>query len=169
MVFLLGASGYIGQAFGKEMIQRGIPFRTISRKEINLADHRFLVAALRKEKPKFVINAAGFTGKPNVDACENQRGETITGNVTLAQTVAQACHEVGIMLGFVSSGCIYTGAKVRREPGRWKTCSPNLWCPSYWTSDQTGQRDLPRLTNPTSASPTTTAVFIAGQRLWQRR
>jgi dTDP-4-dehydrorhamnose reductase len=119
MVFLLGASGYIGQAFGKEMIQRGIPFRTISRKEINLADHRFLVAALRKEKPKFVINAAGFTGKPNVDACENQRGETITGNVTLAQTVAQACHEVGIMLGFVSSGCIYTGAKVRRECGTW--------------------------------------------------
>jgi dTDP-4-dehydrorhamnose reductase len=78
-----------------------------------------LRAAFQKEKPEFVINAAGFTGKPNVDACENQRGETITGNVTLAQTVAQACHEVGIMLGFVSSGCIYTGAKVRRECGTW--------------------------------------------------
>jgi dTDP-4-dehydrorhamnose reductase len=119
MVFLLGASGYVGQAFGKELTQRGIPFRTISRKEIHLADHRFLVAALQKEKPEFVINAAGFTGKPNVDACENQRGETIAGNVTLAQTVAQACHDVGIMLGFVSSGCIYTGAKVQRECGTW--------------------------------------------------
>jgi len=119
MVFLLGASGYVGQAFGKELTQRGIPFRAISRKEINLADHRFLGAALRKEKPKFVINAAGFTGKPNVDACENQRGETIAGNVTLAQTVAQACHDVGIMLGFVSSGCIYTGAKVQQECKTW--------------------------------------------------
>jgi dTDP-4-dehydrorhamnose reductase len=119
MVFLLGGSGYVGQAFGKELTQRGIPFRTISRKEIHLADHRSLAAALRKEKPKFVINAAGFTGKPNVDACENQRGETIAGNVTLAQTVAQACDDVGIMLGFVSSGCIYTGAKVRQECGTW--------------------------------------------------
>ena len=119
MVFLLGASGYIGQAFGKEMIQRGIPFRPVSRKEINYADYRVLRVALQKEKPEFVINAGGFTGKPNVDACENQRGETIAGNVTLAQTVAQACEAAGVRLGYVSSGCIYTGAKVRRECGTW--------------------------------------------------
>ena len=84
MVFLLGASGYIGQAFGKEMTQRGIPFRPVARKEINYADYRVLRATLQKEKPEFVINAGGFTGKPNVDACENQLGETIAGNVTLA-------------------------------------------------------------------------------------
>ena len=119
MVFLLGASGYIGQAFGKEMIQRGIPFRPVSRKEINYADYRVLRATLQKEKPEFVINAGGFTGKPNVDACENQRGETIAGNVTLAQTVAQACDAAGVRLGYVSSGCIYAGAKVRRECGTW--------------------------------------------------
>ena len=119
MVFLLGASGYIGQAFEKEMIQRGIPFRPVSRKEINYSDYRVLRATLQKEKPEFVINAAGFTGKPNVDACENQRGETIAGNVTLAQTVAQACDAARVRLGFVSSGCIYAGVKVRRECGTW--------------------------------------------------
>jgi dTDP-4-dehydrorhamnose reductase len=119
MIFLLGASGYIGQAFGKEMIQRGIPFRPASRKEINYGDYRVLRAALQKEKPEFVINAAGFTGKPNVDACESRRGETIVGNVILAQTVAQACEAAGVRLGFVSSGCVYTGAKVRRECGTW--------------------------------------------------
>jgi dTDP-4-dehydrorhamnose reductase len=119
MVFLLGASGYIGQAFGKELTQRGIPFRPVSRKEVNYADYRVLRATLQKEKPEFVINAGGFTGKPNVDACENQRGETIAGNVTLAQTVAQACDAAGVRLGFVSSGCIYAGAKVRRECGTW--------------------------------------------------
>ena len=119
MVFLLGASGYIGQAFGKEMIQRGIPFRPVSRKEINYADYRVLRATLQKEKPEFVIYAGVFTVKPTVDACENQRGETIAGNVTLAQTVAQACDAAGVRLGFVSSGCIYAGAKVRRECGTW--------------------------------------------------
>jgi dTDP-4-dehydrorhamnose reductase len=119
MVFLLGSSGYIGQAFSQELAQRGIPFRPISRQEINYADYRSLRTTLQKEEPEFVINAAGFTGKPNVDACENQKGETVAGNVTLAQTVAQACDAAGIRLGFVSSGCIYTGAKVRKECGTW--------------------------------------------------
>ena len=119
MVFLLGASGYIGQVFAKELTQRGITFRPISRKELNYADYRALRTALQKDKPEFVINAAGFTGKPNVDACENQQGETIAGNVTLAQTVAQACDVLGIGLGYVGSGCIYTGAKVRKECGNW--------------------------------------------------
>lgn len=74
MVILLGATGYIGQAFDKELSQRKIPFRAVSRKEFNYADYRVLRSALQKDKPEFVINAAGFTGKPNVDACENQKG-----------------------------------------------------------------------------------------------
>jgi len=119
MVFLLGASGYIGQAFATELSRRGMAYQPISRKEINYADFRALRGVLFREKPEFVINAAGFTGKPNVDACENQRGETVVGNVSLAQTVAQACDAAGVPLGFVSSGCIYTGAKVRRECGTW--------------------------------------------------
>ena len=119
MVFLLGASGYIGQAFAKELSARKIPFTPLSRRQLDYTNFRTLRGALLKTKPDFVINAAGFTGKPNVDACENQKGETVAGNVTLAQTVAQACDAAGIKLGFVSSGCIYTGAKVRRECGTW--------------------------------------------------
>jgi dTDP-4-dehydrorhamnose reductase len=119
MVFLLGASGYIGQAFANELSHQKIPFTPLSRREIDYANFRTLRAALLKTKPDFVVNAAGFTGKPNVDACENQKGETVAGNVTLAQTVAQACDAAGVRLGFVSSGCIYTGAKVRQESGAW--------------------------------------------------
>jgi dTDP-4-dehydrorhamnose reductase len=119
MVILLGASGYIGQAFAKELSDRKIPFTPLSRRQLDYTNFRILRGALLKTKPDFVINAAGFTGKPNVDACENQKGETVAGNVTLAQTVAQACDVAGIKLGFVSSGCIYTGAKVRQESGAW--------------------------------------------------
>ena len=119
MIWILGASGYIGEAFASEANKRKLGHRSVLRKELNYADFRTLLAALRKEKPDCVINAAGFTGKPNVDACENQKGETVAGNVSLAQTVATACDVAGIKLGFVSSGCIYTGAKVRRECGSW--------------------------------------------------
>jgi dTDP-4-dehydrorhamnose reductase len=119
MIWILGASGYIGEAFVAEAKKRKLDYRSVSRHELDYTDFRTLLGALKKEKPDFVVNAAGFTGKPNVDACENQKAETVAGNVTLAQTVATACDNAGIKLGFVSSGCIYTGAKVRRECGTW--------------------------------------------------
>ena len=119
MIWILGASGYIGEAFVAEAKKRKLDYRSVSRRNLDYTDFQTLLGALKKEKPDFVVNAAGFTGKPNVDACENQKGETVVGNVTLAQTVATACDVAGIKLGFVSSGCIYTGAKVKRECGTW--------------------------------------------------
>jgi dTDP-4-dehydrorhamnose reductase len=76
---------------------------------------------LRWHQPKLVIHCGGFTGKPNVDACETLRTETVLGNVVLAQTVAQACEAAGVRLAAISSGCIYTGAKVQGEDGSWTT------------------------------------------------
>ncbi len=117
MIWILGGSGYIGEAFVAGAKKRKLDYRSVSRRNLDYTDFRTLLGALKKEKPDFVVNAAGFTGEPNVDACENQKGETVAGNVNLAQTVASACDVAGIQLGFVSSGCIYTGAKVRRECG----------------------------------------------------
>jgi dTDP-4-dehydrorhamnose reductase len=119
MIWILGASGYIGQAFVTEAKKRKLDYRAVSRQDLDYTDFRTFLLALKKGKPDFVINAAGFTGKPNVDACENQKGETVAGNVTLAQTVASACDVAGVRMGFVSSGCIYNGAKVQLECGTW--------------------------------------------------
>jgi UDP-glucose 4,6-dehydratase len=47
-----------------------------------------------------------------VDACELDKAGTLLGNALLPQTVAQACAAVGIPWGHVSSGCIYSGAKI---------------------------------------------------------
>ena len=102
-----------------EAIKRKLDYRAVSRRDLDYTHFRTFLGALKKEKPDFVVNAAGFTGKPNVDACENQKGETVSGNVTLAQAVASACDVAGVRMGFVSSGCIYTGAKVLRECGTW--------------------------------------------------
>jgi len=119
MIWILGASGYIGEAFVAEAKGRKLDYRPVSRRELDYTDFRTLLNGLKREKPDFVINVAGFTGKPNVDACEKFKAETIAGNVTLALTVTQACDVAGVRLGTVSSGCIYTGAKVKRECGTW--------------------------------------------------
>lgn len=112
MIILLGASGYIGQAFEKELRQRGIDYLALSRGNLNYARYDLLLDCLRKTKPDFLINAAGFTGQPNVDACETAWADTVKGNILLAQCVAHACVTTGTPWGQVSSGCIYAGAKV---------------------------------------------------------
>jgi len=112
MILLLGASGYIGQAFGRELQRRKWPFTPLSRKEVNYTRFDVLLEYLRKNKPELLVNVAGYTGKPNVDACEVAKADTLAGNALLPQTIAQACAVCGIPWGHVSSGCVFSGAKV---------------------------------------------------------
>ena len=121
MILLLGATGYIGTAFAEELARRGRDFRPVSRSEADYTCFGPLLELLRRTKPEFVVNCAGFTGRPNVDACENAKADTLLGNALLPQTIAHACATVGIPWGHVSSGCIYTGAKVRGADGIWRT------------------------------------------------
>ena len=112
MIVLLGASGYVGQAFGQALRQREWPFAALTRKEVNYTKFDVLLDYLRQTKPSFLVNAAGYTGVPNVDACEDARADTLLGNTLFPQTVAHACLAAGVPWGHVSSGCIFSGAKV---------------------------------------------------------
>jgi dTDP-4-dehydrorhamnose reductase len=112
MIVVLGASGYIGEAFAHELEARGERFLAISRTELDYAQFGELLRFLREKKPEFLINAAGYTGRPNVDACELAKAETLQGCVLLPQVIAHACEVAGIPWGHVSSGCVYSGAKI---------------------------------------------------------
>jgi dTDP-4-dehydrorhamnose reductase len=112
MILLLGASGYIGQAFARELQRRKTDFVPLSRRQVDYTRFDALLEFLKTNQPAFVVNAAGYTGKPNVDACELHKADTLQGNTLFPQTVAHACAAAGIPWGHVSSGCIYSGAKV---------------------------------------------------------
>ncbi|HSH95168.1 MAG TPA: sugar nucleotide-binding protein [Roseimicrobium sp.] len=117
MIVLLGASGYVGQAFVAELKARGVVFQTLSRRELDYTRFETLLAFLREKRPEFLINCAGYTGKPNVDACELAKADTLAGNALLPQTIAHACAAAGVPWGHVSSGCIYAGAKIDGPQG----------------------------------------------------
>jgi UDP-glucose 4,6-dehydratase len=68
-----------------------------------------LIGFFHSTNPTFVINCAGFTGKPNVDVCEDNKEETLLANAELPRTIAKACKAFDIPFGHVSSGCIYGG------------------------------------------------------------
>ena len=112
MILLLGASGYIGKAFATELQRRKSEFIPLSRKQVDYTRFDLLLEFLRAKKPSFVVNAAGYTGKPNVDACELDKAGTLQGNALFPAAVAHACAAGKIPWGHVSSGCIYSGAKV---------------------------------------------------------
>jgi NAD(P)-dependent dehydrogenase (short-subunit alcohol dehydrogenase family) len=117
LILLLGGSGYVGQAFAREIQRRNWQCHAIRRSELDYTRFGPLTRLLRDLKPAFVVNCAGFTGKPNVDACEAQQSDTLLGNVTLPLTIANACESAGIPWGHVSSGCIYAGARIRQPDG----------------------------------------------------
>ena len=111
MVYLLGGSGYVGQAYQALLTQKGIPFRNLRRAEVDYTDVGTLAAALKQDRPQFLINAAGYTGKPNVDACEDDKAACLFGNGVLPGRIAEACESAGVPWGHVSSGCIFTGSR----------------------------------------------------------
>ncbi len=111
MIYLLGGSGYIGQAYQKLLQQRQIEYKSLSRAEIDYTQVDVLKQALQIDKPDFLINAAGYTGKPNVDACESDKANCLFGNAVLPGKVAEACEATDTPWGHVSSGCIFTGSR----------------------------------------------------------
>ena len=106
MILLTGSNGYIGSQFVRELSKRGLKFMTATREDCTwnrLAD------LIDDNRVDFLINAAGYTGKPNVDACENNKDKTVDGNILLPLQISMACVMTGIPWGHVSSGCVYHG------------------------------------------------------------
>lgn len=110
-IMLLGASGYVGSAFLRFLRQQEVDVVALSRRAVNYYEVALLAEAIRRVRPTFLINAAGYTGKPNVDACEIHKSECLLGNAVLPGVIRQACEQTELAWGHVSSGCIYQGTQ----------------------------------------------------------
>lgn len=117
MIVLLGG-GYVGGAFRALFEKEGVPYRLVRRSELDYADAASLTAFLREVRPRFLVSAAGYTGRPNVDACELHKAECLAGNAVLPGVLREACEAAGVPWGHVSSGCIFTGDKGTGPDGR---------------------------------------------------
>jgi len=109
-VLLLGKNGYISRRFIDFFEFKKIQYKSVSLKESE--SPYVLESILKQTKPRFVINAIGYTGVPNVDSCEDHKEECLYVNVVLAEIVANECRKANVPLGFISSGCIYNEDKI---------------------------------------------------------
>ena len=111
MILLLGGSGYVGTAFRQLLDTKSISYRSVARADVDYTQRDSLIHLIRETNPSFLINAAGYSGKPNVDACELHRSDCLFGNAVLPGVIREACEQTNLRWGHVSSGCIFTGAK----------------------------------------------------------
>ncbi|KAK9079910.1 hypothetical protein SSX86_001584 [Deinandra increscens subsp. villosa] len=101
---IYGRTGWIGGLLGKLCTDKGIPYAYGRGK---LQDRKTLLNDIRTIQPTHVFNAAGVTGRPNVDWCETHKVETIRTNVVGTLTLADVCSQEGIYMMNFATGCIF--------------------------------------------------------------
>ncbi|MFH1670806.1 MAG: sugar nucleotide-binding protein [Patescibacteria group bacterium] len=101
-VLIFGSRGYLGTYFKKAYPEAATP-------SIDIAHTSGVAQVLDECKPDVVINAAGKTGRPNVDWCEDHKLETISSNVTGPLVLLNECAKRNIYWVHLGSGCIYSG------------------------------------------------------------
>ena len=125
MIVLLGSNGYVGSEFVRQFEQRALSYECLGRVECDFYQPESLAKKLTDLGAIFVVNCAGYTGKPNVDACELHRSECLLANAVMPGKIAEACGMAGIRWGHVSSGCIFIGSKPDGS-GFLETDAPNF-------------------------------------------
>jgi 3,5-epimerase/4-reductase len=104
-VLLYGARGYIGghllplfEAAGHDVVAA----------QARMEQWEAVGAELDAVRPTHVVCAAGATGRPNVDWCEDHRMETMRDNVVGPLVLAAQTCARGLHLTVFGSGCVYT-------------------------------------------------------------
>jgi dTDP-4-dehydrorhamnose reductase len=102
---IVGKTGWIGNKVADLLTQQGKPWRFL---QSRLEDRVAVAKELDEHKPTHVLNAAGVTGRPNVDWCEDNKQETIRANVVGLLTLCDLTNARGIHLTNYATGCIYS-------------------------------------------------------------
>ena len=113
MILILGKTGYVSKRYQDFFDSRGIIYDTVSIR--GLTSPYSIESIIKTKLPDLVINCTGYTGTPNIEACEINKEECLFVNVVLAGIVADSCNHLGIPLAHISTGCIYK----ENDPSWW--------------------------------------------------
>lgn len=119
-ILLYGATGWIGSKL-QSMLDL-VPATS------RLDDYGSIGPELDRVQPSCVLLAAGLTGRPNIDWCEDHKTEVLDVNVIGTSVLASECHRRQIHLIYFGTGCIYEYDSTHPigGPGFTETDPPNF-------------------------------------------
>lgn len=106
---ITGATGTLGRAFARLCDIRGIPYRLLTRKEMDIADPASVDAALTALSPWAVVNAAGYV---RVDDAEREPEACLRENAVGPAILAAACAHNSVPLLTFSSDLVFDGTSL---------------------------------------------------------
>lgn len=99
-----GGNGWVAGHLAALLAAQG---KDVHSTTVRMEDRAAVLAELDRVRPTHVLNAAGVTGRPNVDWCEDNREATIRSNVVGTLGLADCCFLRGVHCTVFATGCIY--------------------------------------------------------------
>lgn len=105
MKFLIfGQTGWLGGVLGRICEKKGYEYQFAT---CRLQEREKVARELRASGATHALNAAGVTGRPNVDWCESHKVETIRANVIGVLTLVDVASQLGVHVTNFATGCIF--------------------------------------------------------------
>ncbi len=113
-VFLIyGRTGWIGGALG-HLLDGKYKYYFGSARLENRSD---IERDIQRARPTHILNAAGITGRPNVDWCENHKCEVVRTNVLGTLNLIDVASEAKVHVTNFATGCIFAYDEAHPEDG----------------------------------------------------
>jgi len=107
-LLVLGCGGQVGRELCRLAWPAGYTVAAHDRDRIDITRREAVVAAVARERPDFVINAAAYTA---VDRAESEPDAAWAGNCTGPANLAAVCHDAGVPLIHLSTDYVFDGTK----------------------------------------------------------
>ena len=111
MYHVILGKGFVGTHLSQYFKRNNIDHKIFSQSELDYTDPNTFKDFLdtNDKNIKWVINCSGYTGVPNVDACEDNKELCYAYNVLYPMQVVKLCNQYKIPVIHIGSGCIYSG------------------------------------------------------------
>ena len=111
MYHVILGKGFVGTHLSHYFKRNNIDHKIFSQSELDYTDPNTFKDFLdtNDKDIKWIINCSGYTGIPNVDACEDNKEFCYAYNVLYPMQVVKLCNQYKIPVIHIGSGCIYSG------------------------------------------------------------
>jgi dTDP-4-dehydrorhamnose reductase len=107
---LICGNGYVGgYVFAQLSKNTSLEVTLESKATLDYTDEYYLRDYLKEQRFDYLINAQGYTGRPNVDAAERDKVACWKYNVQVPVMFNTVCRELHVQPIHITSGCIFTG------------------------------------------------------------